>query len=342
LPLESISLNAVSSAPDYRPVSMQPLPFDRRLDLQPGELVEIRSVAEISATLDADDKFEGIPFSLEMVPFCGQRVRVARRADFTCARGQPRQLDATVHLDEIRCDGSAHGQCQAGCLVLWKEAWLKRVPTSSARGATSANGAPSKAVLNGGCAFAAMMQKPDGTMKCQATELWSASRPSQLDGYRSYVSRLVNEYRAGRFGRTDLRYLFTYAWGKILLGAFKSWATAAWNADKYQKTPSLKLDLQPGEWVRVRSVTEILATLDRRGLNKGLEFKPEMFLFCGRKLQVNSRLQRLISESNGDMKNIRTSCILLEGVFCHGQRSLCARTSYQYWREIWLTRCSEN
>jgi hypothetical protein len=152
----------------------------------------------------------------------------------------------------------------------------------------------------------------------------------------------VGEYRAGRFGSTDLRYLFTYAWGKLLLGAFKLWTKAPWNRNRYLKTPSEKLDLQAGEWVRVRSVGEILATLDRRGLNKGLEFKPEMFLFCGRKLQVNSRLQRLISESNGDMKNIRTSCILLEGVFCHGQRSLCARTSYQYWREIWLTRCFEN
>ena len=32
-----------------------------------------------------------------------------------------------VHLEE-RCDGQAHGGCQAGCLVYWKEAWLKRVP----------------------------------------------------------------------------------------------------------------------------------------------------------------------------------------------------------------------
>ena len=32
-----------------------------------------------------------------------------------------------VHLDETRCDGQGHGGCQAGCLLFWKEAWLKRV-----------------------------------------------------------------------------------------------------------------------------------------------------------------------------------------------------------------------
>jgi hypothetical protein len=116
-------------------------------------------------------------------------------------------------------------------------------------------------------------------------------------------------------------------------------ANAPWNADRFRKTPSEQLDLQPGEWVRVRSIQEILGTLDGRGLNRGLEFKPEMFLFCGRKVRVESRLQRLISEGDGEMKTIRTPCILLEGVHCHGQRSLCARGNYHYWREVWLRRC---
>jgi hypothetical protein len=30
----------------------------------------------------------------------------------------------TVHLSDLRCDGSAHAGCQAGCLLFWKEAWL--------------------------------------------------------------------------------------------------------------------------------------------------------------------------------------------------------------------------
>ena len=31
-----------------------------------------------------------------------------------------------MHLEDLRCDGSAHGGCQAGCLLYWKEAWLTR------------------------------------------------------------------------------------------------------------------------------------------------------------------------------------------------------------------------
>ena len=33
----------------------------------------------------------------------------------------------TVHLRRTRCDGAAHGGCQAACLLFWKEAWLERV-----------------------------------------------------------------------------------------------------------------------------------------------------------------------------------------------------------------------
>ena len=33
----------------------------------------------------------------------------------------------TVYLEDLRCDGSGHGGCQAGCRIYWKEAWLRRV-----------------------------------------------------------------------------------------------------------------------------------------------------------------------------------------------------------------------
>jgi hypothetical protein len=36
-------------------------------------------------------------------------------------------MENAVHLTGVRCDGQAHGGCQAGCLIYWKEAWLKRV-----------------------------------------------------------------------------------------------------------------------------------------------------------------------------------------------------------------------
>jgi hypothetical protein len=91
--------------------------------------------------------------------------------------------------------------------------------------------------------------------------------------------------------------------------------------------------------VQVRSAREILQTLDRNGCNRGMEFKAEMFQFCGRRFPVLARMERRIDERTGMMREFRNECILLAGVHCHGQRSFCARGNYHYWREIWLRRC---
>ena len=66
----------------------------------------------------------------EMLGFCGKRYRVRARAHKACDTvdwQQYRRMESAVHLEELRCDGSAHGGCQAGCLLYWKEAWLVRL-----------------------------------------------------------------------------------------------------------------------------------------------------------------------------------------------------------------------
>ena len=102
-----------------------------RLGLRPGELVEVRSKEEILATLGPDATRDGLPFMPEMLRFCGQRFRIHKpsRQDLRHRRqdGWTARLYDTVHLRDLRCDGSAHGGCEAGCLMFWREAWLKRV-----------------------------------------------------------------------------------------------------------------------------------------------------------------------------------------------------------------------
>lgn len=76
--------------------------------LRVGELVEIRSLAEIVATLDADGRLDGMPFMPEMAAFCGRRATVAKSAHKTCdGHGHIRWLDDSVHLEGLHCDGSA-------------------------------------------------------------------------------------------------------------------------------------------------------------------------------------------------------------------------------------------
>src|SRR5262249_12858034 len=38
-----------------------------------------------------------------------------------------RRLPNAVLLGDLRCDGSGHEGCQAGCRIFWKEAWLRKV-----------------------------------------------------------------------------------------------------------------------------------------------------------------------------------------------------------------------
>jgi hypothetical protein len=326
---ESHESLSVDSAPGGFPA------FERTIDLKPGELIEVRSAAEIRSSLDRDGKLDGLPFMPEMLAFCGRRLRVSSRADNTCAFGQPRRIEATVHLEQLRCDGSAHRGCEAGCLFLWKEAWLRRA-TGSAE-----DQLPGAASLDSNTAYhllSEFAQRPNDALMCQATELNAATCPVSLGSAPAYFGGVARDCVSGKRNLTDVRKLVTYFWGKTILSAFMLWARAPWNANRYKKTPATALDLRPGEVVRVRGMFEILRTLDRNGCNRGMEFKAEMFQFCGRKYQVISNMQRRINERSGELKGFRSPCIVLESVYCHGQRSFCQRANYHYWREIWLSR----
>ena len=91
----------------------------RQLGLKPGERVRVRSASQIFATLGPDGTLDGLPFMPEMLKYCGRTLPVAQRADVTCAgAGVVRRMQDTVHLQRVRCDGSAHDGCQAACLTV--------------------------------------------------------------------------------------------------------------------------------------------------------------------------------------------------------------------------------
>jgi hypothetical protein len=108
------------------------------------------------------------------------------------------------------------------------------------------------------------------------------------------------------------------------------------------KTPSLKLDLRPGDLVKVRSYEEILATLNEDSHNRGMYFDPEMVPYCGGTYRVLHRVEKIINEKNGKMLYMKNDCLMLDGVVCLARyakyRRFCSRSIYPYWREIWLER----
>lgn len=101
-------------------------------------------------------------------------------------------------------------------------------------------------------------------------------------------------------------------------------------------SPVEVLNLQPGERVRVKSESEILATLDSCGRGQGLAWMSCMSQHCGKEYRVYKRVEKLILESTGDIRKAKNT-VLLEGVICEGIYG-CSRSCFPFWREVWLER----
>jgi hypothetical protein len=99
------------------------------LDLQPGELVEVKSTEEILATLDHRRRHKGLLWMTGMKKYCGRRYRVRKRVQRITleSNGELRNMKHTVLLDGVMCDGREFGGCDRCCFHFWREAWLKRI-----------------------------------------------------------------------------------------------------------------------------------------------------------------------------------------------------------------------
>jgi hypothetical protein len=260
---------------------------------------------------------------------------VHARADKTCdtvhMTGTSRQMDRTVHLQELRCDGSAHGGCQAGCLLFWREEWLAR-PSDP----------PEPAVVP--MVTEETLHKAAGTperYRCQATELPGASR--HLSGFdpRQYVKDL--RYRNVGL-RTVLAGLAVTAFNKLqwLSLRLPRWLRFRGGAQypfyrgtgDGSRTPVTAL--APGDLVEIRPKAEIMATLSPDNTNRGMWFDFEMLPYCGQQARVARKVERIINESTGRMMKL-SDCHVLEGVVCTGRYRITP-----YWRSAWLRRIEED
>lgn len=326
------------------------------LKLKPGDFVEVRSRDEILATLDDDGCLDGLPFMPEMLCYCGQRLRVFKSAHKTCDSiyyGDGRLMRNAVFLENIRCDGSGHGDCQAYCLIFFKTAWLKRpgtpmVPVMTKKGRDEAWLVRTAQRIG---------LDTELVYHCQATQHLAATRSfkwysifqfvediqsgnwSTRDVVRGIALQLVWRLRFVGFGWRAAMWLYARLHGWIY-GGPDPHITGHIPAD--EPTPVVALDLQPGELVCVKSLGEIATTLNTHNRNRGLAYNPEISPFCGGTYRVKQRVTRIIDEKTGRMINLKGPCIILEGGYCmaryHPEALLCPRSIPQYFREAWLTR----
>src|SRR6185295_700666 len=148
-----------------------------------GDLVEVRGKEEILATLDEQGCVDGMPFMPEMLRFCGQRFHVRAVAHKTCETARHtykgRRLGASVHLEDIRCDGSAHGGCEAACTLFWKDVWLKPVEKDTTPPIANGQSRDSLSACSDASLIANARSGFDATngescYVCQATKLYDA------------------------------------------------------------------------------------------------------------------------------------------------------------------------
>jgi len=298
-----------------------------------GDLVEVKSAAEIAATLDADGRLDGMPFMPEMLAFAGRRLKVSRRADKTCVEGfyGMRKLGGAVFLEEARCDGAAHGGCQRNCMMFWKDAWLK--PASDSQAAIVPD---LKTETKARRLLSTLPTRKGDRYDCQSTALGDATKPQSkldvghlfMDLRRGELSPIGFVLMAGRTVINRVRHMFGLPDLEQLIGASDGRSKAV-------------LNLKPGEWVRIRSSEEIKATLGPDGRNLGLTFEPEMTRYIGGTYQVDFPVRSIILEETGEMAKLNRT-VALKGLACRGVCAKnCPRANTLYWREAWLERVEE-
>lgn len=289
-------------------------------------MVEVRPLNEILATLDGNGTLDKLPFMPEMSALAGRQFRVTSRAFKTCVDdAEMRSIDNTVFLDEVRCDGKAHGGCDKACLIFWKEEWLR--PAGAKSETLTSTASITEADLS-------KLANRDGKFFCQSSEIVNASKALPFWEPSQYLLDLsYNRISVTRW----LRSLGIAVYNKVAhVTGRKSWRFIA-GPGTYNGTRS-DLNLQPGDMVRVKSLSEIQQTLDADGKHNHLLFAPSMTEFCGSVMRVQKRVEKIILEATPRQREIKDT-VLLEGAVCDGVcHRMCPRQSLLFWRECWLEK----
>ncbi|HNP37175.1 MAG TPA: hypothetical protein PKK10_15100 [Woeseiaceae bacterium] len=95
--------------------------------------------------------------------------------------------------------------------------------------------------------------------------------------------------------------------------------------------------IRAGSWLVVRSKEEILSTLDENACLDGLPFQPEMFAFCGRKMQVAKVAHKTCDNIKKTGGRRMDRAFHLVGSRCDGaMHGGCQADCVFYWKADWL------
>ena len=104
------------------------------LNIQPGELVQIKSKHEIEQTLDVNFKNRGLWFDKEMTRFCGGEYRVRARVDRQIDERSGKMITfktACITLEGVTATGEYFEFAPLDERIYWREIWVERVEAGS-------------------------------------------------------------------------------------------------------------------------------------------------------------------------------------------------------------------
>ena len=100
------------------------------LDLQPGEMVRIKTKEQIEQTLTEKGYNRGLGFEAEMSRYCGRTARVQARVTKCLDEKTGKMLtmkNPCIVLEGVVCAGVYNSSCPRQFTSFWREIWLERV-----------------------------------------------------------------------------------------------------------------------------------------------------------------------------------------------------------------------
>ena len=100
------------------------------LNLQPGEMVRIKTKEQIEATLNENMLNRGMGFEEEMARYCGRTARVQARVTKCLDEKSGKLLtmkNPCIILEDVVCAGVYNASCPRQFIPFWREIWLERV-----------------------------------------------------------------------------------------------------------------------------------------------------------------------------------------------------------------------
>jgi hypothetical protein len=283
-------------------------------------------------------------------------------------RSSPVPTKPAIQSAAQKPDGEAYEGCQAGCLIFWKEAWLRPLDQ---HGLASAERGPTP-ITSAGCteqmvwdATKTREQIPEKGIRyaCQATELVDYTQPQNWWDPRQYAEDITSgNVSFAKMFRGFLYFAFARATRARhpRLGRPARWfydrVQSLWGGVPFPRrcgelasgkdAPVADLQLKPGDIVRIRSFKEILTTIDKQNQNRGMGFDAEMVPFCGKVFRVRTRVEKFVDERTGYVRRMKTPAVILEGVYCQSRysenRVFCPRRIFAWWREVWLEKVPQD